>query len=647
MRTLSTDSLLLLSSLFFSVLIMTSSAPKGYYKTSKFRAHTEINRQFKQDLNTFSAEMIAFQKALDLEKPNTSIIFGGYRDFRKAFKKVAFLIEYLDKEAYDKTLNGAPLPKLEQKVADLRILEPKGIQVMDELMAEITPESLQDLKKELTILQKSFAQVKKFLESKQISDRQFFEASRQALVRIASLGITGFDTPGTQLGIEDAYTVLGSLKGYYAFYQKEFENIHDTELYSKTLQLFEAGQQMASGTDFNTFNRLRFLKKSVNPLYQKLLEGHLALQYETIDEVSSYLPAVNYQAENIFSKDFLNPFYYVSLENDSLFEAKKELGKLLFYDPILSNNQQMSCATCHAPEKAFTDGFPKSLSNTGEAMKRNSLTLSYSVYATGFFHDLRTKRLEDQFEHVVLSKEEFNTGYQEIAEKLSKSPTYLSAFQKAFPSMGPTLKSYAVDYALAAYVISLNQFNSPIDTYFTQEETVVSEEIEKGFNLFTGKANCASCHFLPLFSGAVPPLFNDTEAEVIGVPISATDSLTVDPDLGRLENGMTQEVAYFYKHAFKTPSLRNIALTAPYMHNGIYTTLEEVVDFYNKGGGAGMGMDLPHQTLAAEPLGLTQEEIQQLVVFMEALTDTTRFEAPKQEVFPRDFKKASWNNRNL
>ena len=141
-----------------------------------------------------------------------------------------------------------------------------------------------------------------------------------------------------------------------------------------------------------------------------------------------------------------------------------------------------------------------------------------------------------------------------------------------------------------------------------------SEDEEAGFNLFAGKAKCATCHFIPLTNGTVPPSFMKSESEVLGVP---NKNKKLDADLGKFE--LTK--AEIHRHSFKTPTIRNIALTAPYMHNGVFKNLEEVVDFYNDGGGKGLGFNLPNQTLPEDKLNLTSLEKQQLIAFMRTLTD--------------------------
>jgi cytochrome c peroxidase len=148
------------------------------------------------------------------------------------------------------------------------------------------------------------------------------------------------------------------------------------------------------------------------------------------------------------------------------------------------------------------------------------------------------------------------------------------------------------------------------------------QKVKNGFNLFMGKAACGTCHFPPTFSGLVPPHFTDMESEVLGVPTHPT-SKKIDPDLGK--GAIYKYKSPIYAHAFKTPGLRNISRTAPYMHNGAYRTLQEVMDFYNRGGGIGIGTDVPNQTLPSEKLNLTKQEIAEIIAFMNALVEKPKY----------------------
>jgi cytochrome c peroxidase len=251
---------------------------------------------------------------------------------------------------------------------------------------------------------------------------------------------------------------------------------------------------------------------------------------------------------------------------------------------------------------------------------------------------MRETTLERQIVHVITGAEEFRNDFLIIAKRLDAHPEYPTLFKQAFASADPERQSAhqpamqlaTLTKALAHYIRSLDNWNSPFDQYVRGETDVLDPAAKRGFNLFMGKAACATCHFPPTFGGIVPPRYIDTESEVLGVPetfpVLPGSSLRFDGDLGR---GLLNQNAIFQR-AFKTPSIRNAELTGPYMHNGGMNTLEAVMDFYNAGGGIGIGLDVPHQTLPSDSLGLTKREIGDIIAFMKSLTDTTGLNGPTE-----------------
>jgi cytochrome c peroxidase len=284
----------------------------------------------------------------------------------------------------------------------------------------------------------------------------------------------------------------------------------------------------------------------------------------------------------------------------------------------------MSCAACHLQENAFTDLKVKSQSNVeGKTVLRNSPSLYNAVFAKRFFYDLRAFYLEQQAEHVIYNDDEFNTSYEDIIKKLKTNPEYKKAFRAAFKD--GTISKENFSKALSSYVASLYSFDSDFDRFMRNEKDV-SEDVKKGYNLFMGKANCATCHFAPHFSGLVPPFFNENESEVLGVTVKPVNQLPVqlDQDPGRGNSPVKKEKSWIYDYSFKTVTVRNIALTKPYFHNGAFNTLEEVMDFYNEGGGEGLGLKMKNQTLPPDKLELTQTEIKQIIAFLNSLTDISK-----------------------
>ena len=209
----------------------------------------------------------------------------------------------------------------------------------------------------------------------------------------------------------------------------------------------------------------------------------------------------------------------------------------------------------------------------------------------------------------------FDLSLNDLENRVLENPEYVNAFKNVYQK---EIDNHLIRNAIASYIMSLTPFNSKFDLNMQGKEQSLSKREINGFNLFMGKGKCATCHFAPLFNGLVPTQFKESEIELIGVPKTKdTIHAAIDDDLGRYNIYKTEERKYF----FKTPTVRNIEKTGPYMHNGVYTTLEEIVDFYNKGGAKGLGIELEYQTLPFDKLDLTTKEKEDLVLFMKTLTD--------------------------
>ena len=244
-------------------------------------------------------------------------------------------------------------------------------------------------------------------------------------------------------------------------------------------------------------------------------------------------------------------------------------------------------------------------------LRRNTPTLLYAACQSAQFWDGRAPTLREQIGVVLTSPDEMNGSITEIEQRLNRIPGYRALFRDSI-----TL-TQIVD-ALEAYLETLDPDNSAFDRFIAGDKQALSSQGQNGFNLFMGKAQCGTCHFVPVFNGSTPPFFNRSEYEVLGVPgTNARQTKTIDEDLGRYD----LYPALPYKRAFKTPTVRNVAFTGPYMHNGHFRTLQSVIDFYNKGGGVGMGLGNAGQTLSEKPLHLSQDEVADLIVFLDALSD--------------------------
>jgi cytochrome c peroxidase len=250
-------------------------------------------------------------------------------------------------------------------------------------------------------------------------------------------------------------------------------------------------------------------------------------------------------------------------------------------------------------------------------VKRNTPTLINALYQQSQFWDGRTAFLEDQISDVLQSPLEMHSSWDDVIPKLNEIDEYRKLFKAAVDA--DNISGKDVQVVMAAYIRTLKGINSQFDQYMRGDGTALNSRQINGFNLFMGKGKCATCHFLPLFNGTVPPTYSETEAEVIGVPRQvAVSNAKADDDRGK---GATQMHPLFDR-MFKTPTLRNVAITSPYMHNGAYESLEQVIEFYDLGGGAGIGNLLVNQTLPEARLNLTKEEQADLIAFLTSLTDT-------------------------
>jgi parallel beta-helix repeat protein len=309
-------------------------------------------------------------------------------------------------------------------------------------------------------------------------------------------------------------------------------------------------------------------------------------------------------------------------------QEKIELGRLLYYDPVLSGDNTQSCATCHHPDLGFSDGRNLSMGVGGEGVgpdrrggreiKRAAPTTWNAAFNHKQFWDGRADDLEDQARFPITSADEMNQNEDELVRELKAIPEYVQLFDKAFSGSGGSAVTFDnATFAIAAFERTLVSNDSPFDRYAAGDSTALTGEQRRGLTLFRSlKTRCFECHGFPTFA--------NPDFKVIGVPKRPG----YPDDFGRSEI----EGGEPYKNAFKVPTLRNVALTAPYMHNGRFQTLEEVIDFYANGGGKGLGLDLPNLDDKIRKFSLTPQERNDLVAFLHALTDESKKPAIPEKV---------------
>ncbi|WP_121667972.1 cytochrome-c peroxidase [Mesonia aquimarina] len=585
----------------------------SYQKTSTLFA------QYTKEFETSLKKLDQTAEAFKLDKIKIDSVQKAVKNARLTYKKIEFYLDFHYHDYVNSHINGAPLLQIEKSGALPDVVPPEGLQVLDELVYTENPTEEKNL---VSSVAKKLLNHYKLLENgiqqKNINPEEEIVAMRMQLIRIFTLGVSGFDTPGSLNALEEARISLQSMHDFFA----EFSPQHHQKEHKKILTDFKnAISFLDENNDFNSFDRYEFLTQHVEPIYEELK----IFQSKKTPDFLVNSSAWNPESTSIFSSEFLNPYFFTALKEKEDSPQLKTLGEKLFYDKNLSNNKKISCASCHNPNLAFTDGKAKSESNVqGKTVLRNSPSLLNSVYADRYFYDLRAFTLEQQAEHVIFNSDEFNTAYSSILEKLETDKTYKNGFKEIFNTEEISRQQFSK--ALTSYVASLTSWNSTFDKYIRNRNQAPDPSIKRGFNLFMGKAACATCHFSPTFAGLVPPFYSDSESEILGVlEDPKSNNIKLDPDEGRIESLVHNEKAWIYEKSFKTTSVRNAEVTAPYFHNGAYKTLEEVIDFYNKGGGAGQGLEVTNQTLAPDELNLTEQEKNDLIAFIKSLTDTSSF----------------------
>lgn len=579
----------------FSLLFTSCLQEPSKQNVENIPKHITLQEKFLKHLTICITSLDSLSQSNDFPKSKTL-----YLKARKEFKALEPILAFIDSENY-KFLNQPNILKIEEEDAtDIKIKEPTGFQVIEETLFADAP-NFDQVKLHAVKTSKRLKLIKGNLNLNYIKEHHVLWMVRDQIIRTTLTGITGFDSPALENSLEEAKITYQAIADYLGIYQQHFSK---PKLFDKWKQEIDAAILSLNG-DFNTFNRYEFIKNHTHKA--------LVLWNETVTDWNVIFPfekAINNDAESLFSDSTFNISYFSSYRNDSLTSKKVALGKQLFFETNLSKSKEMSCASCHNPDKAYTDGLRISKNVT-----RNSPTLIYAALQKGFFYDNRAGSLEGQIVSVINNENEFHSDLQNFEEAIKTNSAYQEAFQVAYQD---SINEENIRHAIASFIKSLTPFNSKFDRNINNFESSLTDSEINGFNLFNGKAKCATCHFAPVFNGTVPTVFKESEMELIGVP-KTTDTINaeIDDDLGRFDFYKTPERKFF----FKTPTVRNIAHTAPYMHNGVYITLEEVIDFYNKGGAAGLGIEIENQTLPPDPLNLTKTEIQDLIAFLNSLSD--------------------------
>ncbi|MBC7849690.1 MAG: cytochrome C peroxidase [Chitinophagaceae bacterium] len=460
------------------------------------------------------------------------------------------------------------------------------------------------------------------------SYHHFFLCNRLYLLNLAAIYTTGFECPNPENIIPELRTMLVAVKDIYQNFSTAYPKYSLTANYQTLYENLIAFAEKQSA-DFEKFDHFTFIRDFINPLFR--INQQLIVEYK-VKSKSMLDYSLNRASKSIFSKDLYfgqnDKGVFLRVNDSAVLKEIDRLGKMLFYDPILSGNNERSCASCHKPTEFFTDtsratalSFDKKFD-----LPRNTPSLLNAPMNHLVMMDGKHISLQDQIRGVALNPEEMGSEEKNLLKKILSCAEYKNGFEKlvTYTPLDEEVSLNHISSAITFYYSKFSRNQAPFDDLMNAD-IPVDPEVKKGFNVFMSKAQCATCHFVPYFNGVKPP-YVGSEFEVLGVPEDTAFSQLSD-DKGRyLINSATETL-----NAFRTGSLRNIMHTAPFMHNGVFKSMEEVIDFYDKGGGVGKGLVVPNQTLSSDSLHLTEMEKNSMIAFMRSLDEKISFEdAPKK-----------------
>jgi cytochrome c peroxidase len=593
------------------------------------------NTLYRANISSFKNSLQELVTAIE-KTPVNSIeekkkISGLINSTRVHLKASDFWLRYLEPVAYKK-ING-PLPvewetEVFEKYEAPYKREGAGL-TLAYLYLETTDASKDSL---LSLIDAAIESLEVFrqdsITTQLNSYHHFFLCNRLYLLDLATIYTTGFECPDAKEIIPELLKILQSTAAIYQAYNQEFPGHALQEDY---LALYSNATRYVSSQplDYEQFNHFVFIRDFVNPLFR--MNQQYITQYK-VNSGSWMDYTLNDAARSIFDKGLYRAQntkgIYSKITDPKILSEIDSIGKLLFYDPLLSGDNKRSCASCHKPDNYLADTSAATALqfNSNIPLKINQPSLVNTVYNHLLHTDGKFLTLQDQAKAVITNPAEMGGKEEEVLEKLLSVPLYKAALSRFSKLVGK--EKVSMNHVVSAITYFYGKFSdyyAPFDHAMNQQATLTTTEIN-GYNLFMSKAQCGTCHFAPQFNGIKPPYINN-EFEVIGVPADKFAKKLSD-NKGRFGVHAATET----NHAFRTPTIRNTAYTKPYMHNGVYSSLDELVDFYDAGGGSGKGISVDNQTLPADSLHLTKEEKQQLIAFINTLSEQIPMEGAPQKL---------------
>ena len=550
---------------------------------------------------------------------------------RFSLKSIDFLLRYLEPNQYKK-ING-PLPvewetEVFEKFEKPYKREGFGLTIAEIAIneGEINKNSLLHLINQARVGVAYFR--RDSLRATLNKPSTFLLANRLFLLNLSAIYTTGFECPDTAQILPELQQMLKSQRAFYIVYNQQFPNNRFTDnylnLFNRTIDFIRQNQNYA------TFNHFIFIRDFVNPLFA--LNQQLLLNYKIrAESFNDY--SLNKQSKSIFDKKLYfgqnTKGVYGFVDDKKQLADIKQIGKMLFYDPILSANNKRSCASCHRPTQFFTDTTIATSPHFDQtkSLLRNTPSLLNVVFNHLLMLDGKHTSLQQQAEDVMTNPTEMASNEKKMIEKVLNCNQYKQAFKK-FLTYTPQYDEVNLQHlssAITLYYQDFSFYTSPFDKAMNKQQ-VLNSEAMAGFNLFMSKAQCGTCHFVPQFNGVKPPYIG-SEFEVIGVPNDVNFS-KLSTDVGRFGINPAKETL----NAFRTTTVRNTAHTKPYMHNGVFETLDEVIDFYNNGGGVGRKLSVSNQTLSSDSLLLSPKEKKELKAFIYSLNETVIIQKPPHQL---------------
>ncbi len=577
--------------------------------------------------------LIAHIQQADLNSPQqVDVIRRDINDTRMRMKAMDFWFRYLEPIMYNKV--NAPIPVEWENEVFEKFEKPYRRDGAGLMLAYLYLDEKDPSKDSLLSLVKASVTATQTYGADSITDNlktpdHFFLCNRLFLLNLAAIYTTGFECPDTARIIPELRGMMADVDNIYSAFDQAFPQ---NKLPDNYLALYHNAIKFINDQPvaYSAFNHFIFIKDYVNSLYainQKLIRDYHVMSKSFNDYT------LNNDNNSIFNKSLYTgqspKGIFMHIDNEEDLDELNKLGKMLFFDPMLSGNNQRSCASCHKPNEYYTDTnrVTSMQFNHKDFLVRNTPSLVNVQYNQLIMLDGKHISLQNQAKGVITSPIEMGCEEKEVLQKVLSCPEYKKGFEKLL-KYTPQEKEITFDHivsALTFYYTKYSRYYSPFDDAMNSNKPL-NVAAQKGFNLFMSRAQCGTCHYVPEFNGVKPP-YVSSEFEVLGVP-QDTSFKQLSTDSGRY----LINPAFETMHAFRTGSIRNAQFTSPYMHNGVFRTLNQVIDFYDAGGGVGEGLKVANQTLPADSLKLTKEDKANLLAFIKSLNEDITFEDPPEKL---------------